>query len=220
MLRLDPNKNNIILDLDGTLLDSRQRHIVVLTECVNQINATTFTPEDFFDFVSYKSEGNNGLSYLKDKKIPNGEAIISLWIKKIEYNKYLRLDRLYPDILHDLKIMGDRYNLFLLTARSKKSNTFWQLSELGLGNFFCKMIVVKNTGNVGLNKYRAIQSIHFDFIIGDTETDFALAKYTRCGFFPLNYGFRSSQYWNNNGLKSYSSFKELFESDLSYLKVF
>jgi len=216
MLKIDSKKNNVVLDLDGTLLDSRHRHIVVLTECVNQINATSYTPEDFYDFVSYKSEGNNGLSYLKDKKIPNEEAIISLWIKKIEYKKYLKLDRLYPDILHDLKIMSDRYNLFLITARSNKSNAIWQLYELGLAIFFCEMIVVKNTGNVGMNKYRAIQSKHLDFVIGDTETDFALAKYAQCGFFPLNYGFRSAQYWINNGLKSFNNIHESLGLDLSH----
>jgi phosphoglycolate phosphatase-like HAD superfamily hydrolase len=191
--------------LDGTLLDSRQRQIVVLAECINQINASSYTSDDFYDFVSYKSEGNTGLAYLQNKEIHNAEDIFKLWIQKIEYKKYLRFDRLYPNVLNDLKTMNDRYNLFLLTARSNKPNAIWQLSELDLGDFFCEMIVVKNTGNVGLNKYRAIQSIHLDFVIGDTEIDFALAKYAKCSFIPLNYGFRSAQYWINNGLKSYNT---------------
>jgi len=214
MSELDLSKNNIVLDLDGTLLDSRRRHIVVLSDCINQINATAYTPDDFYDFVSYKSEGNTGLSYLKNKGIPNEATIISLWIKRIEYRKYLRLDLLYPNVLVELKKMSDRYNLFLLTARSNKSNAIWQLSELGLGDFFCDKIIVKNMGNVGLNKYRAIQQIPLEFVIGDTETDFALAKYAQCGFFPLNYGFRSAKYWRKNGLKSYSSINKIILTQL------
>ena len=210
MIELNPKKNNIALDLDGTILDSRWRHICVLADCINQINGTVYAPENFDDFVSYKSEGNTGLFYLKDKKIPNETAIISLWMKRIEYKKYLRSDKLYPNVLSDLKKMSDRYNLFLLTARSNPSNARWQLSELGIGEFFREMMVVENTGDVGLNKYQAIRSIPLAFVIGDTEADLALAKYARCEFFPLNYGFRSAQYWKKNGLKSYNNIIKIF----------
>ena len=214
MSELSPKKNNAVFDLDGTLLDSRRRHILVLTDCINQINGTAYTPDDFYDFVSYKSEGNTGLSYLKNKNIPNDAAIISLWIKRIEYKKYLRFDELYPDVLSDLKKINSRYNLFLLTARSNRSNAVWQISGLSIGEFFCNTIIVKNTGNVGLNKYNAIQSMHLDFVIGDTEVDFALAKQAHCDFFPLNYGFRSAQYWRKNGLKSYNNINEIILTQL------
>jgi len=214
MLELDTKKNNVAIDLDGTLLDSRRRHIVVLTDCINSINSTAYTPDDFHDFASYKSQGHTGLSYLKDKKIPNEEAIISLWIQKIEHKKYLRLDRLYPNVLRDLKRMSDRYNLFLSTARANKSNALWQISESGIGDFFCDMKVVKSRGNVGLNKYRAIRSIPLDFVIGDTEVDLALANYAQCGFFPLNYGFRSTRYWTKKGLKSYNAIHKIITTQL------
>jgi len=214
MNELEAKRNNVVLDLDGTLLDSRRRHVVVLTDCINQINGAAYTPDDFHDFVSYKSEGNTGLSYLKDKKIPNEGAIISLWIQKIEHKKYLRLDRLYPNVLRDLEKMSERYDLFLLTARANKGNACWQISESGIEDFFSDMMVVKSTGNVGLNKYRAIQSIPLDFVIGDTETDLALANYSKCDFFPLNYGFRSAGYWRKQGLKSYNSIHKIITTQL------
>jgi len=214
MIEPNPEKKNIALDWDGTLLDSRLRHILVLTDCINQINGTLYTPEDFNDFVTYKSEGNTGLSYLKDKKIPNEAGIISLWIKRIEYKKYLQFDRLYPNVLSDLKKISDRYNLFLLTARSNPSNARRQWSELGIGEFFREMMVVKNTGDVGLNKYHAIRSIPLAFVIGDTEADLALANYAQCRFFPLNYGFRSAEYWKKNGIESYNNIHKIILTHL------
>jgi len=214
MPELDTKKNNAAIDLDGTLLDSRQRHILVLIDCIRQINATTYTLDDLKDFIEYKSEGNTGLSYLKNKKIPNETAINSLWIRRIEYKKYLRFDKLYPEVISDLEKLSNHYNLFLLTARSNKSNLIWQLPELGIEDFFCDRIVVKNMGDVGLNKYHAIQSVPLDFVIGDTEVDYALAKYAKCNFFPLNYGFRSAQFWEKNGLKSYNSIHEIILTQL------
>jgi len=212
--KLKEKRKNLVLDLDGTLLDSRRRHIVVLAECINKINHTTYTPDDFYDFVSYKSDGNTGLSYLKNKKIPNEEAIISRWMERIEYRKYLHLDHLYPNVLRDLKTMSEQYNLFLLTARANKLNAGWQITELGIGEYFCDIRVVKNTGNVGLHKYHALHSRPVDMVIGDTETDLALANYAQCRFFPLSYGFRSAKYWRKTGLKSYNSINKIISTQL------
>jgi phosphoglycolate phosphatase-like HAD superfamily hydrolase len=188
-------KGNIVLDLDGTLLDSRQRHIFVLVDCVNNVNETKYAYKDFCDFVSYKSEGNTGLMYLKNKGIVNEADINSLWIKKIEYKKYLQLDVLYPDTLSAIDKLYYKYNLFLITARSNKRNTVWQLSKLNFAKYFCDIMIVKNTGNVGLNKYNTIKSISVDFVVGDTEVDQKLAEYAHCTFYPLNNGFRSKNYW-------------------------
>jgi histidinol phosphatase-like enzyme len=71
-------------------------------------------------------------------------------------------------------------------------------------------MIVKNTGNVGLNKYNAIKSMSIAFVIGDTETDQALAKYAHCPFYPLNNGFRSQMYWEQYAKKkSYNNLQEI-----------
>jgi hypothetical protein len=149
--------------------------------------------------------------YLKNKKIPNEVDIISLWIKKIEYKKYLQSDTLYPDTIFILEMLCNKYNLFLITARSNRHNAFWQLSKLNITKYFQDTIIVKNTGNVGLNKYNAIKSICVDFVIGDTETDQDLSEYANCIFYPLNNGFRSQSYWEHLHKKSYSGLQEVIE---------
>jgi phosphoglycolate phosphatase-like HAD superfamily hydrolase len=195
MTKAIKHKPNIVLDLDGTLLDSRHRHAVVLSDCINAINQTKYSYDNFYDFVSYKAEGNTGLAYLKSRKIPNETEIINQWIKKIEYKKYLRLDVLYPDILSDLETLYNNYNLLLVTARSNKANTIWQLSNLGITKYFHKIIIVKSMGDTGLNKYHACKTMPVKFVIGDTEVDQALAEQAHCIFYPLNNGFRSQKYW-------------------------
>jgi phosphoglycolate phosphatase-like HAD superfamily hydrolase len=200
-MKSDKTRENIVFDLDGTLLDSRQRHAIVLSDCINKINGTKYTYKEFSDFVSCKSEGNTGLTYLKKKGIPNEQEIFNLWIKTIEYKKYLKSDVLYPDVLSELEILYNKYNLFLVTARANKTNTIWQLSKLDITKYFCDIMIVKNIGNIGLNKYNSIKPISIAFVIGDTETDQALAEYAHSTFYPLNNGFRSQKYWEQYAQK-------------------
>jgi len=121
----------------------------------------------------------------------------------------LRLDVLYPDALQALEILSERYNLFLITARSNQQNTCWQLSQLNIFRYFCKAIVVKSKGNAGLNKYNAISTLPIFAVIGDTETDFALSEYAQCLFYPLNNGFRSLDYWKQRKQKSCQNMEEV-----------
>jgi len=202
-------KKNIVLDLDGTLLDSRRRHAIVLSDCINKINGTKFTYNDFDDFVSYKSEGNTGLAYLQKKEIPNAKVIFALWIKKIEDRKYLKTDILYSNVSECLDILKIQYNLFLITARANKKNAIWQLSQLNIDTFFTEIFVVSNIGDLGYNKYMAIKSFPISYVIGDMETDYDFAKRTGGVFFPLNCGFRSTIFWKQCIGKSYENMQEI-----------
>ena len=208
-------KNNIVLDFDGTLLDSRHRHAVVLSDCINIINKMKSTYHDFDDFVSYKSEVNTGLDYLHKKKIPNSEAISELWTKKIEDKKYLKTDVLYPNISKCLDIIKKQYNLFLITARANKKNAIWQISQLNIDTFFTEIFIVSNIGDVGYNKYMAIKSYPIFCVIGDMEADYDFAKRIRSFFFPMNCGFRSETYWKHCIGKSYKNIQEILSQILN-----
>jgi phosphoglycolate phosphatase-like HAD superfamily hydrolase len=212
MIEWDKTKKNIVFDLDGVILDNRRRHSVVLSDSINRINGTKTSADDYDDFVSYKSAGRSGIQYLIEKEISNAEKIMADWVRKIEYKKYLRLDVLYPDALRGLEILSEKCNLFLITARSNRQNTCWQLSQLNIFNYLCKAIVVKNKGNAGLNKYNALSSLSVFAVIGDTEVDFALSEYAQCRFYPLNNGFRSMEYWNQRKQKSYQSIMDIIHS--------
>jgi len=206
---IKPKKHNIIFDFDGTLLDSRQRHIIVLTDCINQINGTKYIPEDFNDFISYKSDGNSGLTYLQSKEIPNANDIFALWVKKIEDKEYLGTDILYPNVCECLNVLKSQYNLFLVSARNNKENAYWQVSNLNISSFFKEIFFVSNTGNVGDNKYMAVKPLSIAYVIGDTEIDYDLAKKLNCIFFPVNCGFRSAAFWEKLFGKSYNNIKEV-----------
>ena len=209
MIEWNKTKKNIIIDFDGVILDSRQRHSEVLSDSINKINGLKTISDDYKDFVSYKSNGYPGINYLIEKKIPNDEKIIAEWIKRIEQKKYLQFDVLYPGTKQSLEKLKNKYNLLLVTVRSNHKNAYWQLSHLNILNYFCKIILVNNKGNPGLDKYNALCSLPIFAVIGDTEVDLALSEYAQCFFFPMNNGFRSLSYWNKFKKKSYQNLMEV-----------
>ncbi len=202
-------KKNLVFDLDGTLLDSRLRHAIVLSDSINKINDTHYKYTDFADFVPYKSSGKAGLEYLQSKKIPNAAVIMNHWVKVIEYKRYLRYDSLYADALPSLMSLKEDYSLSLVTARANKNNALWQLLKLDIMKFFSKIIVVSNRGNVGVNKHMSLDNTSIFAVVGDTEGDMFLSDLSACAFYPVNYGFRSNEFWEKKGVKPYGSLQEI-----------
>ena len=78
-------KRIFIMDLDGTLIDSRKRHAVVMEE----ILAHTKRSIDPEEYMNYKAEGNSGLKYLNEVMgidMPDAREIQQEWKARIEFS--------------------------------------------------------------------------------------------------------------------------------------
>jgi hypothetical protein len=207
-------KKNVVLDLDGTVLDSRRRHAIVLSDCVNDINKINTNESDFQDFVSFKAQKKTGKDYLAHKGINNAQQVFNLWISRIEEREYLKYDELYPCMKVYLKVLSEKYKLYLVTARSNGENAMLQITNLGIMRWFYDVKVVSNQGNVALNKYESIKSVSpVAFVLGDTESDLRLAEYLQTSFYPLYNGFRSVEYWKSQGMESYANIGEIIQAE-------
>lgn len=186
-------KQRIALDLDGTLLDSRLRHSVLMHDILLSKGLSI----DTADLVDYKSNGKSNLDWLIDKHISNDEAnaIQKEWISKIEDEKYLQLDKLYPDALKILERLSYDNSLFLLTARMNKEGAMEQIMRLGISPFFEEIIVVP-TGDDAIDfKARMLTDKGINLMIGDSEIDYKASKRAKCKFQAKVGGFRSKSFW-------------------------
>lgn len=211
-----------VLDLDGTLIDSSERHSRLMQEILSEAAPKTVSERvsgrrfDPVEFMRYKADGNSGLRYLTDRLGLTEDAagqIMSLWQQQIEEERWLALDVPYPDTLGFLDRLKQAHRkIYYLTARQNKEGLLWELERLGIAGYADEILVVSPAG-AREEKKQVVEALLLSTgkdeeavcIVGDTENEYYLAKELSLPCFLLNRGFRSERYWEDRGVKSISS---------------
>lgn len=198
----------IVFDFDGTLLNSCERHINVLNDCLLELGYNLLIGSDYLEF---KCDGNSTIEYLKNRGISENESrkISNYWIEKIENKNFLKADHLYSDAISALNICKSKeYNINLLSARKNEQTLVEQVNALGIIRYFKEVVCVTPVNAVD-EKTLALQKMNADILIGDTEVDFEAANRAGVFCYILNRGFRSEKYWISRGVKSFGSLLDL-----------
>ena len=193
-------KKRIAFDFDGTLLDSRIRHEMVMSDVLKKHGIIL----DASDLVSFKAEGLNNIAWLLSKGIAKdvAKSINLEWVSLIENEDYLKSDILYPDTLELLDCLSKENGLYLVTARNNKEGALKQINELSIHQYFTKIVIVDSNSESSALKARNLSEIEADVFVGDTESDYEAALTAHCEFKALSGGFRSEAYWGKKGLQS------------------
>jgi phosphoglycolate phosphatase-like HAD superfamily hydrolase len=196
----------IVFDLDGTLLDSRERHKIALGAVIKRVCPRN---DDFFldDYVSYKGEGKTTTDYLMERlgfSRRRAEETTAMWQESIERPDYLRHDVLYADTIPTLTSLFDTYKLALVTARQEESAMLRQIKDLGIHEYFA-VIQCVNPFNALSEKEKFLRELgNILLSAGDTELDYLAAKELGIRFYALNRGFRSKKFWNSLHVVSFA----------------
>lgn len=191
-------KRKIAFDFDGTLLDSRLRHSILMSDLLREKNINI----DTSDLVSFKSNGSNNVKWLLSKGINESLAneIQKEWIEKIESTYYLKYDKLYPGIYSMLSKLSQNNSLYLVTARSNDFAAREQIESLNISQYFEEIFIVPSSSMSQDYKSNYLISRNIDVMIGDTEIDFAAACKAKCQFRVCLDGFRSRSFWSNKNV--------------------
>lgn len=186
-------ENRIAFDLDGTLLDSRKRHQVVMDYVLDEMHLDI----DTTNLVSYKADGHNNISWLESKGVDSGKAseINKRWVELIENEKFLSEDVLYENTIEILKKYSQDNYLLLLTARNNIEGARRQISNLGLLQYFDDIKIVETSKKTPSLKGKILEEEKIEEFYGDTESDMEAAEIAGCKFFVSTRGFRSIDYW-------------------------
>lgn len=185
--------DNYIFDLDGPILDGKNRHYQCYCDILKQYN---FSPIDISDYWKFK---RNGMKLIDILKLSRAEAIVKSFKKKwainIEEKNYLIKDVLPIEVMGILQnLKQNNKTLYLVTMRQNFGNLMWQLKALNLIHFFAKIFTV----NVSQEKASAIEkgsvSIHRTIWIGDTEADYSAARHHNIPICLLTNGLRDESY--------------------------
>lgn len=183
------NIKTLFFDLDGTLIDSRERLYRLF------IHLAPNPTISFDEYWNYKMAKKSNEWILKNKfGIKENAAIESFtrnWMKKIESPQYLALDKLFPDTISVLDKLHNVVSMYIITARQHPSNLMLQLENLDLIKYFKSVLVTEQKNS----KTDLIRSLDFPLnasaIIGDTGEETLVGK--ELGLITINVltGFRN-----------------------------
>ncbi len=168
-----PPSRIVILDLDGTLLDTSARHYAVYLECAQD---NDMAPLNLDAYWQLRREGLSNLDVLLRKGLAASAAGTAkhIWEKRIEAQELLKMDRLFPGIFEWLRSWCDTFRFVLVTLRTRQDNLKMQLKWLGLDSclrsVYCAphRSIKKGTKALAVPEHLRPQVLAW---VGDTELD-------------------------------------------------
>lgn len=166
---------NIFFDLDGTLLDSRQRLYQLFCKITGQVSLSF---DDYWELKQKMWDNRKILTECFDYSEDSIVGFEKIWMNLIESDEYLMLDTPFPftlEVLENLKKKG--ISLHLITSRQYKSKVIDQLNQHGLNKYFTAVWVTQTKQTKSeLIQNSGIQLSNSDLMVGDTEIDIRTAK--------------------------------------------
>ena len=177
----------IFFDLDGTLLDSRQRIYQLFTDLTSQ------QLMNFDEYWQYKRQMISNEWLLENKLGYNAVQIVDYqqkWFPAIESEHYLKMDSLFapvPALLMHLAAQG--FTLFIVTARQSERLAKAQIENLGIAPYITQLFVT------GKDRHKhellsELQVTQTDLFFGDTGIDIQTAKLIGATSIAVLTGFR------------------------------
>lgn len=168
----------IILDLDGTLLNTSFRHHALYSWVCSELGIESLPHE------AYWKKRRSGLSNLDvitestaDEKLRQFAA--DAWLRRIESSCMLDHDRLFPFIKEWIKMNGEIFRFGLVTLRTSRNNLMEQLDKLCLRDLFTAIAAVPHQQKAHLAKAKAAVELFPSeralCWIGDSEVDMKAA---------------------------------------------
>jgi len=189
-------KNVIFTDLDGTILDTVDRHYNCYYDIIIRKNAVPLCKEEYWQLKRKKIK-RTVLLEKSGWNLPY-EDFYNDWLDLIETENYLEFDRLSEETKSNLFKIKKNYRIILVTMRRFKTNLINQLIKLKILDVF-EDVIVTDPFVQGSKYIKLLETdIEFDkaIVIGDTEEDMYLAKGLLLPFVAITSGLRDEVYLN------------------------
>lgn len=196
-----------VFDIDGTLVDSFERHITVLKDAMHSCNIEIKI--DGQEYINYKCDGNNNKLYLRNVLHMSDRDIVKvckIWELNIEREEYTILDSLYSDTKCVLERISEKADIYYLSARNNSIALLNELERFGISEY-PKDIIIVSPQNALTEKTEALCKLksshsHPVWMIGDTEVDYMAAQKSGCEVYIVHRGFRSAAFWSKFNIET------------------
>lgn len=189
----------IFLDLDGPLLDGKERHYFCYRTILEKFG---FEPIGIDEYWENKRALINrrellGLSGAEELY----DDFLALWLAMIETPEALVLDKTQDGVMACLRSWKSQgIEIILVTMRKNKQALDEQLTLTGLRQFL-DVVLVCDHADGGAGKADKVRNMFQDDLfkenalwVGDTEADWEAAKSLGCAVVLLSNGLRNEKY--------------------------
>jgi len=166
----------LYLDLDGTLLDIREKYFRLHCRIAADLSREALPDGTFW---SRKRRGAALEALLPDWGEVARAEYGRRWLAEIESPLYTRFDRLVPGAREALARLTPEFELVLLTLRRDGQELRRQLRRLGLEGVFSRLLVSGDHGPSELTKAQMLRQLEppeRSIVVGDTEEDIGAAR--------------------------------------------
>lgn len=184
----------LYFDLDGTILEVKERLYSLYIDIVSELGGKTLTKGVYWQAKRRQTPEE---LIARKSNIGNVPRYLSLRQERIELPEYLGYDKLIPQALESLVQLKKNNHIVLVTLRKSKSNLCSQLHNLALEPLFDRLLLRGDAEEDGWQlKAQMISSEncfkpHGSVIVGDTETEIRTGKFLNISTVAVLSGMRN-----------------------------
>lgn len=185
--------NNIIFDLDGTLVDSKTEVLNTYKKVITEIAPTQKFDENLIDFGANLNTVLTSIYGTEIDKIAHAKTLFVTSYDNSNYNDTL----LYDDVLTVLNYLKNKKHSLFIATNKRYKPTIKLLEAKNLKHFFTDIIGNEIVPEVSINKSKMLEilktkhSITNGFMIGDTTGDIEAGNNNNLKTIAVTYGYET-----------------------------
>lgn len=185
------------LDLDGTLLDCRNRQCMLARSLASAVGLDL----DLDAFWRLKRSGAPTQAAFVRLGVKESAAakLAFRWVNDIEGEYWLQYDAVFDDVSSALDVArSEGWRIEVLTARQRPDSVLRQLTRLDLSLAVDRINIV-SLASVAEQKADVLRAIGASALIGDSESDYRAASLSGVTFLAVATGQRSPSFLHSCG---------------------
>ena len=187
----------LVFDLDGTLIDARQRQVGVAAEVAAELCRFRLDGDRFWRAKRSGATTAAALVTLGQDEA-SAQMLAREWMNRIESDRWLDQDTVLPGVMTVLRRLRTRAEILVLTARTRPDGARRSIEVTGLAPLIDDVVVVDPAAAV-VGKTSSLRRCRARAFVGDTESDGAASASAEVPFVAVTTGQRSRRYMTDRG---------------------